>query len=159
MGYNILTAAIASGSIGERCYLDVHLMYAFLISGVIYPVTASWVWGGGWLAILGAIEGAGIGPVYVLGGVMGLVGCVFVGPREGVFMNKKSINQTKATKKYRDLEGVDENFIVQVEKNKKTDFKNGYKTPTLKDLKFKDTVDQNVRTKLDISIISRSYPS
>lgn len=74
-------------------------------------------------------------------------------------MNKKSINQTKATKKYRDLEGVDENFIVQVEKNKKTDFKNGYKTPTLKDLKFKDTVDQNVRTKLDISIISRSYPS
>jgi len=81
VGYSILTASLASGSISERCYLDVHLMYSFLVSGVIYPITASWVWGGGWLYQLGAVEGAGAGPVHLLGGILGLVGTLFVGSR------------------------------------------------------------------------------
>ena len=97
LGYSILTASVASGSIGERCFLDVYLMFSFLVSGLIYPVTASWVWGDGWLHRIGAIEGAGVGPTHVLGGVLGLVGAIFVGSREGVFQNKKSIDQTKAT--------------------------------------------------------------
>ena len=46
---------------------------------------------------MGALEGAGVGPVHVLGGVLGLVGTFFVGSREGVFQNKKTIDQTKAT--------------------------------------------------------------
>ncbi len=92
LGYCILTASIASGSIGERCFLDVHLMYAFVVSGLIYPVTASWVWGDGWLQRLGAKEGSGVGTVHLLGGVLGFVGTYFVGAREGVFQNKKTID-------------------------------------------------------------------
>jgi len=72
-------------------------MFSFLVSGLIYPVTSCWVLGEGWLHRIGAIEGAGVGPVHVLGGVMGLVGAIFVGSREGVFLNKKTIDQTKAT--------------------------------------------------------------
>lgn len=53
---------------------------------------------------------------------------------------------------------VDENFIVQVEKNKKQDFKNGYKAPTLKDIKFKDTVDVQAKERASLlnTLISRS---
>ncbi len=92
LGYCIVTASIASGSISERCYLDVHLTYAFLVSGLIYPVTASWILGGGWLNQLGALEGAGAGSVHILGGVLGFIGTLFVGSREGVFLNKKNFH-------------------------------------------------------------------
>ena len=92
LGYCIFTASIASGSIGERCFLDVHLMYALIVSGVIYPITASWVWGDGWLYRMGVQEGSGAGAVHLLGGILGLVGTYFVGSREGVFLNKKTID-------------------------------------------------------------------
>jgi hypothetical protein len=53
---------------------------------------------------------------------------------------------------------VDENFIVQIEKNKIQDFKSGYKAPTLKDIKFKDTVDVRAKEKATLlnTLISRS---
>lgn len=49
-----------------------------LISGVIYPITASWVWGGGWLYEIGFIDHSGSAVVHLLGGTIGLVGTIFL---------------------------------------------------------------------------------
>lgn len=78
-------ATIVSGAMAERTRLDSHMAYSFLISAIVYPVYGHWVWGGGWLAELGAWDFAGSGVVYAVGGVSSLVGAKMVGPRKGKF--------------------------------------------------------------------------
>jgi ammonia channel protein AmtB len=48
-------------------------------------VAAAWIWGGGWLKVLGFRDFAGAGVVHLLGGVCGMVGTIILGPRLGVF--------------------------------------------------------------------------
>ena len=55
------------------------------MSGIIFPIASSWVWGGGWLEILGFRDFAGAGCVHLIGGFGGLIGTIILGPREGVF--------------------------------------------------------------------------
>ena len=43
------SATIVSGSLAERTFIDTYIVFSFIMAGVIYPVAASWVWGGGWL--------------------------------------------------------------------------------------------------------------
>ncbi|MGA7228238.1 MAG: ammonium transporter, partial [Acidimicrobiia bacterium] len=57
----------------------------FLISAIVYPVYGHWVWGGGWLAEMGAWDFAGSGVVHAVGGVAAFVGARMVGPRKGKF--------------------------------------------------------------------------
>jgi Amt family ammonium transporter len=61
------------------------MAYSFLISAIIYPVYGHWVWGGGWLAELGAWDFAGSGVVHAVGGVAAFVGARMVGPRKGKY--------------------------------------------------------------------------
>ena len=51
------------------------------MGGVIYPVAASWVWGGGWLSEMGFADFAGSGVVHEIGGFGGFVGTMILGPR------------------------------------------------------------------------------
>lgn len=61
------------------------MFFALLITGFVYPVAAAWIWGGGWLYVLGFRDFAGAGVVHLLGGVCGMVGTIILGPRLGVF--------------------------------------------------------------------------
>ncbi len=68
------------------------MFFALLMTGFIYPVAAAWVWGGGWLKVLGFKDFAGAGVVHLLGGTCGMVGTVILGPRLGVFNNSGDPN-------------------------------------------------------------------
>ena len=71
-----------SGLLIERCRTEVYAIYSFIMSLFIYPVVACWVWNSeGWLFKAGFHDFAGSGVVHLLGGISGLVGCIFVGPR------------------------------------------------------------------------------
>jgi Amt family ammonium transporter len=85
MVFAATAATIVSGALAERTRLDAYMAYSFLISAIIYPVYGHWVWGGGWLAQLGAWDFAGSGVVHAVGGVAAFVGAKMVGPRKGKF--------------------------------------------------------------------------
>ncbi len=85
MVFAATAATIVSGAMAERTRLDSYMAYSFLISAIVYPVYGHWVWGGGWLAQLGAWDFAGSGVVHAVGGVSALVGAKIVGPRRGKF--------------------------------------------------------------------------
>jgi len=74
-----------AGSLAERTFVDTYMFFALLITGFVYPVAAAWIWGGGWLKVLGFRDFAGAGVVHMLGGVCGMVGTIILGPRLGVF--------------------------------------------------------------------------
>ncbi len=74
-----------AGSLAERTFVDTYMFFAFLMTGFVYPVAAAWIWGGGWLKVIGFQDFAGAGVVHLLGGTCGFVGTVILGPRLGVF--------------------------------------------------------------------------
>lgn len=69
--------SIASATICERTFIGTHTFVTILISGIIYPIAASWVWGGGWLSTMGFIDHSGSGVIHLLGGTIGLIGTIF----------------------------------------------------------------------------------
>ncbi|HET9933397.1 MAG TPA: ammonium transporter, partial [Polyangiaceae bacterium] len=87
------TATIPTGAMAERWKFLSFVLFSFVISTVIYPVYANWVWGGGWLSALGAnyglghghVDFAGSSVVHMTGGVAALVGAKMIGPRIGKF--------------------------------------------------------------------------
>jgi len=85
MVFAATAATIVSGAMAERTRLDSYMAYSFLISAIVYPIYGHWVWGGGWLADLGAWDFAGSGVVHAVGGVSALVGAKLVGARKGKF--------------------------------------------------------------------------
>ncbi|MGA7282840.1 MAG: ammonium transporter [Acidimicrobiia bacterium] len=85
MVFAATAATIVSGAMAERTRLDAYMAYSFLISAIVYPVYGHWVWGGGWLAEMGAWDFAGSGVVHAVGGVAAFVGARMVGPRKGKF--------------------------------------------------------------------------
>lgn len=82
-------ATIPTGALAERWKFSAFLIYAVFISTVLYPLYGNWVWGGGWLAMLGENLGLGHGHVdfagstvvHMTGGVTALAGALIVGPR------------------------------------------------------------------------------
>ena len=76
---------IVSGSLAERTFVDTYILYAVLMTTIIYPVSSSWIHGGGWLHQLGFRDEAGSGCIHLVGGVGGLVGTVLLGPRWSIF--------------------------------------------------------------------------
>jgi len=82
-------ATIVSGSMAERTQFKSYLVYSFFISAIIYPISGHWIWGGGWLATLpcgaGFKDFAGSTVVHSVGGWLGLVGAIALGPRLGRF--------------------------------------------------------------------------
>jgi Amt family ammonium transporter len=87
------TATIPTGAMAERWTFKSFMVYAFFISGIVYPLYANWIWGGGWLSMLGANFGLGHGTldfagssvVHMTGGVAALAGAIILGPRLGKF--------------------------------------------------------------------------
>ncbi len=78
-------ATIISGAVSERTKFGAYLLYTVAITGFIYPIFGSWVWGGGWLAELGFIDFAGSTVVHSVGAWAALAGAIVVGPRIGKF--------------------------------------------------------------------------
>ncbi len=84
---------IPTGAMAERWKWSSFLVYGLFMSMVVYPLFGNWVWGGGWLADLGAnfglghghVDFAGSSVVHMVGGVAALAGAIVLGPRIGKF--------------------------------------------------------------------------
>lgn len=89
------TATIVSGAMAERTKFLSYCIYSGVISALIYPIEAHWVWGGGWLSQMGFHDFAGSACIHMVGGVCALVGAKILGPRIGKFSKDKQGNITK----------------------------------------------------------------
>ncbi len=89
------TATIVSGSMAERTKFSSYCIYSAVISAVIYPIEAHWVWGGGFLAQWGFHDYAGSTCIHMVGGICALIGAWMLGPRIGKFVKDKDGKVTK----------------------------------------------------------------
>ena len=89
------TATIVSGAMAERTKFLSYCIYSGVISALIYPIEAHWIWGGGWLAQLGFHDFAGSCAIHMVGGVSALIGAKLLGPRIGKFVKDKDGRVTK----------------------------------------------------------------
>ena len=88
-------ATIVSGAMAERTKFLSYCIYSAVISALIYPIEAHWIWGGGWLAQLGFHDFAGSCAIHMVGGISALIGAAILGPRIGKFTKDKSGKITK----------------------------------------------------------------
>ena len=79
------TATIVSGAMAERTKFLSYCVYSAVISALIYPIEAHWIWGGGWLAGLGFHDFAGSTAIHMVGGISALIGAKILGARIGKF--------------------------------------------------------------------------
>jgi Amt family ammonium transporter len=79
------TASIVSGALAERIKLWPFLIFTALLTGAIYPLQASWKWGGGFLDAAGFLDFAGSTVVHSVGGWAALAGAMILGPRLGKY--------------------------------------------------------------------------
>ena len=89
------TATIVSGAMAERTKFLSYCIYSAVISAVIYPIEAHWIWGGGWLSQIGFHDFAGSVAIHMVGGTSALIGAALLGPRIGKFVKDKSGKITK----------------------------------------------------------------
>ena len=89
------TATIVSGAMAERTKFLSYCIYSAVISALIYPIEAHWIWGGGWLSQMGFHDFAGSCAIHMVGGLSALIGAKFLGPRIGKFTKDKDGNITK----------------------------------------------------------------
>ncbi len=89
------TATIVSGAMAERTKFLSYCIYSGVISALIYPIEAHWIWGGGWLAQLGFHDFAGSCAIHMVGGISALIGAAVLGPRIGKFTKDKTGKITK----------------------------------------------------------------
>ncbi len=93
-------ATIPTGALAERWKFSSFVVFSCFIGAFIYPIFANWVWGGGWLANLGAnyglghghVDFAGSSVVHMTGGVMALVTAKLLGPRRGKYTPDGKVN-------------------------------------------------------------------
>lgn len=79
------TATIVSGAMAERTKFLSYCIYSAVISALIYPIEAHWIWGGGWLSQIGFHDYAGSCAIHMVGGISALIGAKMLGPRIGKF--------------------------------------------------------------------------
>ena len=89
------TATIVSGAMAERTKFLSYCIYSAVISALIYPIEAHWIWGGGWLSQIGFHDFAGSCAIHMVGGISALIGAKILGPRIGKFTKDKSGKITK----------------------------------------------------------------
>lgn len=114
--FSAAAATIVSGAVAERCKLEAYFVYSVILTAFVYPVVVHWVWDSeGWLCswkadgkpFLGGDEGfsksngmidfAGCSVVHMVGGVAGLIGAIFLGPRKGRFTGQAYEPHNKLT--------------------------------------------------------------
>lgn len=89
------TATIVSGAMAERTKFLSYCVYSAVISGLIYPIEAHWIWGGGWLSSLGFHDFAGSCAIHMVGGISALIGAKILGARIGKFQRDENGKVTK----------------------------------------------------------------
>nr|WP_296439843.1 ammonium transporter [uncultured Acetatifactor sp.] len=89
------TATIVSGAMAERTKFLSYCIYSAVISALIYPIEAHWIWGGGWLSRMGFHDFAGSCAIHMVGGICALIGAKLLGPRIGKFVKDKDGKVTK----------------------------------------------------------------
>ncbi len=83
MMFAILTPALISGALVDRIKFSTYVVFIILWSTLVYDPLAHWVWGGGWLSDLGALDFAGGLVVHISSGVSALAACIILGKRKG----------------------------------------------------------------------------
>ena len=83
------TATIVSGAMAERTRFLAYCIYSAVISGLIYPIEAHWIWGGGWLTQRGFHDFAGSCAIHMVGGICAFIGAAMLGPRIGKYPKNK----------------------------------------------------------------------
>ncbi len=86
------TASIVSGALAERIKLWPFLIFVVVLTGVMYPISGSWQWGGGWLSEAGFSDFAGSTVVHSVGGWAALAGAIILGPRLGKYGKDGKVN-------------------------------------------------------------------
>ncbi len=90
-------ATIVSGAMAERTKFSSYCIYSAVISAVVYPIEAGWIWNGnGWLAKMGFHDYAGSTAIHMVGGIAALIGAMFLGPRIGKYVVDKKTGKKKA---------------------------------------------------------------
>ncbi len=84
-------ATIVSGAVAGRMKFGAYLVYSAVITGLVYPISGMWKWGGGFLDAMGFHDFAGSVVVHAVGGFAGLAGAIVLGPRIGRFVKGKSV--------------------------------------------------------------------
>ena len=84
--------SIISGAVAERIKLWSFLLFAVVMTGVIYPYQGSWSWGGGFLSDAGFVDFAGSGIVHMCGAAAALAGVLLLGPRQGKYGPNGEVN-------------------------------------------------------------------
>ncbi|QQM31418.1 ammonium transporter [Martelella lutilitoris] len=79
------TASIVSGTVAERIKFWPFIIFTVILTGILYPITGSWQWGGGWLAEMGFSDFAGSTLVHSVGGWAALAGALVLGARAGKY--------------------------------------------------------------------------
>ena len=85
------TASIVSGTVAERIKLWPFLLFTLILTAIIYPLSASWTWGGGFLSEAGFSDFAGSTIVHSCGGWAALAGALVLGPRIGRYVNGRTV--------------------------------------------------------------------
>ena len=85
------TASIVSGALAERVKLWPFLAFCAILTGVMYPISGSWQWGGGWLSERGFSDFAGSTIVHSVGGWAALAGVIVLGPRIGKYKDGRTV--------------------------------------------------------------------
>lgn len=89
-------ATIVSGAMAERTKFSSYCIYSAVISAVVYPIEAGWIWNpNGWLVTRGFHDFAGSTAIHMVGGIAALIGAVMVGPRIGKYTVDKKTGKKK----------------------------------------------------------------
>ncbi len=91
MVFAATAATIVSGAIGGRMKFGAYLVFALVMTAIIYPFLGAWHWGGGWLAEMGFYDFAGSSVVHAVGGFAALGGVLAVGPRIGRYVGPRIV--------------------------------------------------------------------
>ena len=84
-------ASVVSGTVAERIKFWPFMFFTVVLTGLIYPITGSWQWGGGWLSELGFSDFAGSTLVHSVGGWAALTGAIILGARKGKYGESGSV--------------------------------------------------------------------
>ena len=90
-------ATIVSGAMAERTKFSSYCIYSAVISAVVYPIEAGWIWNpNGWLVTRGFHDFAGSTAIHMVGGIAALIGAAMLGPRIGKYKVDKKTGKKKA---------------------------------------------------------------
>jgi Amt family ammonium transporter len=85
------TASIVSGTVAERIKVWPFLIFTAVLTGILYPITGAWTWGGGWLSEAGFSDFAGSTIVHSVGGWAALTGAIILGARKGKYVDGRTV--------------------------------------------------------------------